>query len=267
MLRAAMKGPIVLVEGDSDTRLYREFLLPAPHVRVTHCDGKPVLLEAMELIASRRIGRVVAICDADFDRVIGQAAPHNVIQADSHDAEMMIARSASLKRTFEELYETSFESHDFQAARNYLLNISARIGAIRLWSAENIGSLKFRGLNPGEFLDAHEGFLYEDYVRRLLEESVSSPAGFAQILDVTRNYRSDVSDYEMSCGHDFAALLDADAAIKAERDPYGSQVVEKMLRLSFHATDFSETQLARELGEWEKNVDADLLADTVFAAG
>jgi hypothetical protein len=39
MLRAGMRGPIVLVEGDSDTRLYRKFMLPTPHVRLTHCDG------------------------------------------------------------------------------------------------------------------------------------------------------------------------------------------------------------------------------------
>lgn len=264
MLRAAMRGPIVLVEGDSDTRLYREFLLPSPYVRVTHCDGKPILLDAMEMIAGRNIRGVVAICDADFDRVIGRTVPYNILQADSHDAEMMIARSAGLKRAFEEIYEISFEAHEFQTIRDYLLNISARIGSIRLWNTENASRLKFQGLNPGDFLDADEGFLYTDYVRRLLEESFSSSEDLGDILDLIRDYRSDVDSFELSCGHDFTALLDADAAIKGERSRYGPEVIEKMLRLGFSATNFSETQLARALGEWEKTADVDLLADSIF---
>ena len=261
MLRSAMKGPIVLVEGDSDTRLYREFLLPSPHVRVTHCDGKPVLLEAMTLISKRHIPGVVGICDADFDRILGRAIRPDIMCADFHDAEMMIARSTALKRVFEEIYEIAFESYEFQVTRDYILNLSARIGAIRLWNVENAGHLKFQGINPGEFLDANQQFLREDYIRGLLEQSAASSDQFGQIDEIMRTYRLDVDDSELSCGHDFAALLDFHAAIRESRDPHGRHMIEKMLRLSFNVDCFRETQLAQDLGEWEKRVDIDVLAD------
>jgi hypothetical protein len=261
MLRAGMKGPIVLVEGDTDTRLYRKFMLPAPHVRLTHCDGKPVLLQTMGLLRKRGIRQVLGICDADFDRIIGQNPHPDVMYTDFHDAEMMIVYSPSFRYVCEELYERSLSDHAFQARRDDLLGISRRIGALRMWNNTNHGQLDFKAVNPGQFLRNDGDFFYDEYSSKLLENSGSSGVSLETVLKIMKRPQEGISDGQISSGHDFAALLDQDAALKTQRDTYGGEAVEKMLRVSFDASSFARTDLLLELREWEDREDIEVLAD------
>jgi hypothetical protein len=264
MLRAAMKGPIVLVEGDTDTRLYRRFMIRAPYVRLTHCDGKPVMMEAMRLIEDRGIRGVIGICDSDFDRVIDRGARPDVVFADFHDAEMMIAYSDAFKHICDELYGVAMESSIFQSRRDSILEIASRIGLLRLWNEENRGLLGFRNMNPADFLRSN-AFLYDDYLSSLIEASPGCSIDFRSAKAVISQARPGVDGGELACGHDFAALLDADAAMAAERDPYGVEIVEKMFRLGFDAVSFSKTNLVKSLQVWEARQDMDLLADEVLS--
>jgi hypothetical protein len=261
MLRAGMRGPIVLVEGDSDTRLYRKFMLPTPHVRLTHCDGKPVLIETMELLRERGIRQVFGICDADFDRIVGQAAQPDVLRADLHDAEMMIVYSPSFRHVCDELYGTTLSDRTFQKRRDELLEVAACIGSARMWNNTNQARLNFKAVEPGGYLRGDEGFDYTAYASKLLEESANDSISLQNILQIMRNSRGGVSNGEMASGHDFAALLDRDAAIKGERNCYGHDVVEKMLRLSFDVNSFGGTELVLNLRRWEQREDADVLID------
>lgn len=261
MLRTSMRGPIVLVEGDTDTRLYRKFMLPAPHVRLTHCDGKPVLIETMEILQRRRIRQIMGICDADFDRIIGEGAVANVFRADLHDAEMMIVHTASFRHVCEELYDTTLNDDAFQTRRDELLGIAARIGAVRMWNNIDHVRLSFRTVDPGEFLGEDGEFSDTDYVSRLLEVSTVAGVSIDRVLAIMQGNRGAVTDGELASGHDFAALLDRDAAIKAQRDRYGGDVVEKMLRLSFDVASFSSTDLVTQLRRWEEREDVDVLTD------
>jgi hypothetical protein len=261
MLRASMTGPIILVEGDTDTRLYRKFMLPAPHVRLTHCDGKPVLIETMELLRKRGIRRVLGICDADFDRILGQSAIMNVLRADLHDAEMMIVYSPSFKHVCDELYDTSLSDQAFQARRDKLLEIAARIGVVRMWNNTNHAQLNFRAVDPGEFLGDDGEFTYNQYASDLLGVSLDAKISAVLIVEIMQGPRGGVIDGEMACGHDFAALLDRDASIMGQRDRYGGDAVEKMLRLSFDGNSFGTTDLATELRRWEERENTEVLTD------
>ena len=261
MLRTSMKGPVVLVEGDTDSRLYRKFMLPRPHVRVTHCDGKPTLLEALTIISARGAQRIIAICDADFDRVVGIQGRSDVLRTDHHDAEMMIVHSDALRQVFDEVYGVTFEPEQFRVKRDKLLEIAASIGAVRLWNLQNSSSIAFKTVDPGEYLSASGAFQWDDYLRRLLDESPASSASFDQLQGCISGRRNNFPHGEMACGHDFSALLDTDAARRNERERYGTSVVEKMLRLAFDANCFRKTSLAQALKDWEDQVNADVLTE------
>jgi hypothetical protein len=262
MLRASMRGPIVLVEGDTDTRLYRKFMLPTPHVRLTHCDGKPTLNAAMGLVASRGIPCVLGICDADFDRLLGRTAPQSISWTDFHDAEMMIVYSDAFRHVCEELYGHSLNDQAFQAARDHLIEVAAHIGSVRLWNEENNGRLRFRSVEPGQFLDS-DGFSANDYLARLLEVSADSSINLDQLSIVYADARTAIGLGELATGHDFSSLLDKDSAVKSDRAPYGAEAVEKMLRLSFDVRSFAATRLLSDLRAWERAQDADLLDDSL----
>src|SRR4051794_5575547 len=140
MLRTTTSGPIVLLEGVTDGRLYPRFFLPRPHVRSVFCDGKPNAIGATEELRRRRISGILAICDADYDRVIGISRGGDIYYADHHDAETMICFSSAFHRVYEELVDREASLEESQSVRDALVEVACEIGEIRLWSAQNQAS-------------------------------------------------------------------------------------------------------------------------------
>ncbi|WP_274563233.1 DUF4435 domain-containing protein [Streptomyces spiramyceticus] len=264
MLRLSMRGPIVLVEGKTDTRVYKRFFLPTPHVRLIYCNGKPVLREAMAKLRARRDDTgVLGICDADYDRILQRRAGENVFYADLHDAETMICYSDAFGRVHEELFDQESSSAEFQRVRDALFTIAAKIGAIRLWNEENKASLKFTGLDAGNYLTDRQQFDIAGYVAALLENSLSARVASNLLLDIAERCNS-LAVAEVASGHDFCALLAAEVSITRASDKFTilPQAVEAMLRLSFDDASFSKTELALNLSQWEQSADLDLMTDT-----
>ena len=258
MLRSSMSGPIVLVEGITDTRLFKKLFLPSPHVRVIHCRGKSNVLKAVELVAGRGIAGVLAICDADFDRIIGTSYPSNVIFPDYHDTEVMIVSSSAFSHFHDELYEQDSSEIEVERVRKKMFNYCGQIGKMRLWSLQNGGAVKFKGVDVGCFLDAVGRFDIAAFAASI--SSRQSCTVSAAVLSTAGQGASAFIDQELSCGHDLTALLDADAARRLNRAPLGGKVVEKMLRLSFDYAAFSQTQMAEQIRAWQEKHKLELIA-------
>lgn len=216
----------------------------------------------MDELDLRSISGVLGICDADYDRVTGKRLRANVVHADLHDAEMMIVHSPAFRNVHAELYEAVVGDGAFQASRDTLLNIAADIGAVRLWNEENKLNLTFRSVSAGDFLGPNREFEYAGYIGSLIEASPSGCPSSAEVMRVVEQRRSDVADGELACGHDFSSLLDVDAAYSADREAYGVEVVEKMLRLAFDDASFGGTHLVRDLQSWEDQSGLEVLEST-----
>ncbi|MGW0835889.1 DUF4435 domain-containing protein [Streptomyces prunicolor] len=269
MLRMSMHGPIVLIEGTTDSRLYRRFFLPQPHVRSVFCDGKPNLLEAMTEIRRRRIDGVVAICDADYDRVLSIPRGGDVYFADLHDAETMMCYSNAFHRVFEELVSRDAVSEEVQNVRDTLIDIACAIGEIRLWSIQNHASLKFANVDAGDHLRDDLSFDLGQYVAEVLEDSSNGTSSAGELISVAegRNFKN--FGAEIASGHDFCALLAAEIR-KRSPDPSAApaaSMIEAMLRLSFDAECFAQTDLARDLDKWQEGKSLDLLTDAALPLG
>ncbi|MFH9177984.1 DUF4435 domain-containing protein [Streptomyces albogriseolus] len=269
MLRTTMSGPIVLLEGTTDSRLYRRFFLPQPHVRSIFCDGKPILLEAMSQIRRRRIRGVIAICDADYDRVLRISRGDGVHFADLHDAETMISYSDAFHRVFEELINRDAAASEVQRIRDFLIEVACTIGEIRLWSIQNEASLKFADTDAGEYLQEDGNFDLEGYASQVLEDSSSGAASVGELLSIAKERRFKNFGIEIASGHDFCSLLAADVRRRLQNPPDSltASLIEAMLRLSFDAECFARTQLARGLDEWQGRNSLDLLTDAALPLG
>ncbi|MQS39453.1 DUF4435 domain-containing protein [Streptomyces katsurahamanus] len=258
MLRSGMGGPIVLVEGATDTRLFRRLFIPSPQARVIHCKGKSNLLGAIDMVTSRGITGVLGICDADFDRLLGEPAIDNVFPVDHHDTEIMICASPAFSHFYAELYEREADDREMQRTRARLLNYSSIIGKLRLWSIQNGGKVGFKTLNAGEFIERDGVFNIQSCIETLM---VGKDLDSNTLLSVAKT-STESPETEISCGHDFTSLLDFDAAIRRRSRPHGREVVEKMLRLSFDAKSFSNTQMYVALRSWEKEERLKLIPDS-----
>lgn len=248
MLRSGMAGPIVLVEGATDTRLFRKLFIPSPRARVIHCKGKSNLLAAIEMVTSRGITGVLGICDADFDRLLGCPEIVNVFPVDHHDTEVMICMSPAFGHFYVELYEREADEREVERSRTRLLGYAALIGKLRLWSLQNGGKIGFKSLNAGEFLEGDGTFNLESCVEALIAEKDLDSNTVLSIAETN----TESPETEISCGHDLASLLDFDSAIRRRAAAHGRDVIEKMLRLSFDSRSFSTTQMYVALRSWEK---------------
>ncbi|MFF0889042.1 DUF4435 domain-containing protein [Streptomyces sp. NPDC003456] len=257
MLRSGMTGPIVLVEGATDTRLFRRLFIPSPQARVIHCKGKSHLLAAMGLVTSRGITGVLGICDADFDRLLGSPVTKNVFPVDHHDTEVMICASPAFGHFYAELYEREADDREIQRTRERLLGHSSLIGKLRLWSVQNGGKIGFKSLNAGEFIERDGTFNLESCVEELIADRDLDSNTLLSIALAS----AESPDTEISCGHDLTSLLDFDAAIRRRSTTHGREVIEKMLRLSFDSQCFATTQMYAVLRSWEKEERLALIPD------
>lgn len=260
MLRASMKGVILLVEGDLDVRLYRRFALPIPHSRTILCQGKPVLLEAMDILAGRRVRGVLGVCDADFDRILGIAAPANIAYTDFHDSEVMIACSEALALVVGEVMGSLMPSEIVPTKRDLLMGFAASVGRVRIWSKETEAHLTFRGIDAGSFLSSG-AFDLDGYCSAVLDNGPSAGYDLASLLEVARNHRSQAEITELAVGHDFVSLLDAHIAIERAESRMGSRVLGSMMRLAFDSACFRKTNLCRAIVAWEEETGFDVVAD------
>lgn len=257
MLRSGMSGPIVLVEGSTDTRLFRRLFAPSPGVRVIHCKGKSNLLKAVEKIGERNIPGVLGICDADFDRILGTQDRDGIILVDYHDTEMMIYHSPALPHFCAELYEREFDIREIERTRSRLMGYSTLVGKMRFWSMQNGGPIGFKALYAGEFLDGNGEFDLEACIKKLSAgKSVD-----AKTLSSIAKMRDFAAEAEISCGHDFTSLIDSDAANRKQSHTFGNEVVEKMLRLSFDRTAFESTKMYTLVRSWEHSNRMKLILD------
>ncbi|MFI1855684.1 DUF4435 domain-containing protein [Streptomyces sp. NPDC020480] len=257
MLRSGMKGPIVLVEGTTDTRLFRRLFIPSPRSRVIHCKGKSNLLAAIKLVASRGITGVLGICDADFDRVSGVTSRKGVFPVDHHDTEVMILQSPAFTHFYVELYERDAEKREIERTRRRLLGHASAIGKLRLWSEQNGGQVGFKGLMAGEYLRKDGTFDLQACIVALTADRDLDSSALLSIAQASNG----LLEPEISCGHDLTSLLDSDAALRRRSATHGRNVIEKMLRLSFDFQSFSTTQIYVDLRSWEKDEQLKLLPD------
>jgi hypothetical protein len=259
---AQPRKAIILVEGDDDERfLARHTNTRACHLHVPY--GRPRVLSVLAELRARGVAGVLAIADADFDRLLGSVRPDpNVILTETHDIETLLVCSPAFENVLRELGDADrVETAECAAgmpAREIILRAAAPIGAARLVCRRQGWSVKFDEINYERFVDLNS--LQVD-VDALIREMAGRQAGAPAHSRMTPNAHSLVAA-ELNLGHPLSDLCQGHDVVAilglSLRRLFGQRLANEVkpdrlgtaLRLAFEREHFRQANLATEIHAW-----------------
>lgn len=262
MRRTVFKGAFLLVEGESDERLFGIFA-DYDKCQIIICHGRENLFDACRILRQAGVVGILAIADADFEHLEGHTPPIDcVLFTDWHDAECMMLRGAAFDRLVNQFVSrekfAAWSSAHGPDARQHLLSQCAPIGYLLWHSVANRLGLDFDNLEVKEFMDRATLITnIESFVQHVKNKSSRHDLGNEQLIAGLKERQEMSSDlWQIVRGHDFA-----DSLGYAFRYTWGSASaqsvtfdrLEQCLRLAFPAQEFAATRLFQGIKEWERN--------------
>lgn len=206
---------IIVVEGNSDIKLFRK-LIQDDRIKIESIDGKKDLIKVMKELSVEYPDKILGICDADFDHLIGIAEErrkYSVYVTDNHDIEIMMLLSPAIHSFYHE-YSVS---HNIETLREktfeLTLEASYVIGTLRWINIEHNLNLNFKSLNYNEFVNVNrleivvnESLLIKNLIDRspCLVHSVNEKF----LFDLIREYeKKSGCRHQVCCGHDITNII------------------------------------------------------------
>lgn len=261
LLRSQFSGAVLIVEGDTDARIYRRYVLPT-HCNIEIAHNKDNAIRGLTILEQEQFVGVLAIVDADFQRLEGGLSTNlNVFLTDTHDIETMMLRSPALDKILAEFGSeqkiTALVTQVEKSLHDVLLAAGAPIGYLRWLSLRQNLALKFEELDFRKFVD--ERLLTTDsqiLIQTVKNKSQQHHLDVAEVLKQLVALHDEGHDHwQVCCGHDLLEILSvglrkaiggafSTAEIKAE-------VIERSLRLAYESPFFQATELYTALKQWE----------------
>ncbi len=262
MMRPQFTGTVLVVEGDSDARVYGRFVDDKSCMAVP-AHGKSNVLIAMGILERDGILGVIAIVDSDFS-ALDEAVQENpnVFKTDTHDLETMILSSPALDTVLAEFGSPRHIKRLGRPVREMLLSAALPIGYLRWISSsmqENL-SLRFKEINLGRIIRTYNGRMSADINVMLSEvkiQSCNNPFDEndlkVRIIELLRKKQHD--PWHVCRGHDMIHILTIGLRMvfgnrHAKKVTY--EQVDGIMRIAFGFTEFSRTELFQLLREWEE---------------
>ena len=242
----------VLVEGDSDIRLFRK-LFDTNHCKVECIPGGNPKVEACVETLRTFSALVIGIRDADFIHL--NATPYsksNMFLTDFHDIEMtLIAEDAVFSPILFEL--TNKQKQEHAAIRTAIFSI-----------IEDVSLLKW--LNDREDLRINFGKIgFQDLIS-LANANIDFPQYFSRLLGKSENIRiNDIAivqekinalktqqpnPFQLSNGHDFMHALSKFLGETQQPKRMGDDNIASAFRISFTEALFKKTALYQHTKLW-----------------
>lgn len=257
MQSSAFKGVFLLLEGDSDSRLYRKFIdtngcSPVP------AHGRDNVLGAMTILLAEQKPGIVAIIDRDFDTIskVDMENEH-LIATDSHDLETMLLQSRALESLLlEKASDAKLTAYmkDYGDVRQKLLSLATPVGCLRYISITEGLCLKFEGLKFSEFIDKND--LSLDMSR--LIKSVKNNSGKHGLDEkalsekVATLLAGGHDDWMIVCGHDMICALSVCLQKAWGNQNYSSADLESTLRCAYEEVFFKLTRVYSRIEDWQE---------------
>jgi len=260
-VRQVHKGTILILEGETDARILERFTdLSACQIEIGF--GKANVLEALDSLEDDGFAGVVALVDADFDRIIGtQHELENLCLTDAHDLDLTIFATSALDRYLAEFadkdaLQREFKS-DLKALRQRVLTASLPIAYCRLMSEQQNLDLYFKDLRHDEFISVDDLTVEIDAVTtKIIARSRTSCTVSRLKTYVTGSAVKSYDLYQLANGHDVAAILGIALRklVGSRRMPQTwASEIESGLRLAFDWEAITNTLMYRCLRGWEAN--------------
>jgi hypothetical protein len=235
----------VLLEGDSDVRLYRK-LYPHPRLKVETIPGGKTQLERGLRILNVNFAHLVGIRDADFAHLASeQPSLPNLFLTDLHDTEMMMVASDDTFAVIAHEF-TNLDQPAQMALRQQLLTALSPMGYLR-WYNERAGlGIAFEKLSFGTLFDfANMKLPLEAFLRRHFTDDRVTEI----IQEVEGMHQAEHDSYQLCNGHDFLKVL---ALYLTSLNPRGvnEQNIASHFRVAYTFAAFARTQLHQLFMAW-----------------
>ena len=253
----------VLLEGDSDVRLYRK-LIDGHNVEVkqAYCSDGSGLTSLKKVLKALReddqIDRVIGIRDADFLHLNNKKENTSYLfVTDYHDMEMMtIASDKTFKSVVAERCGNCLS--DYQKLRQDILQSIKFIGGIRWYNERYACEYNFKGLGFGKYYNSEILELDQQKCVEDINQRSPNKTQDAEITEVN-NIIDKINDLLNLCnGHDFTKAFALHATINHRQVSHRD--IESGLRQAYGSAEFEKTVLYESLKVWGKNSKYSLFA-------
>ena len=261
MLRTQHNGALLVVEGASDKRIFRN-LVDGNACQIVIAHEKANAVAAMRTLVSEDFRGVLAIVDADFDRLDSTAtSPQNVLLTDMHDIECMMFASRAFSKLLDEFAKPGrievFEQNSGCGLVESLVRSAMPLGHLRLLSLRQGLNLRFEDLDYHKFIEGASLTLDVDkLITTIKDHSQRQDISSSSLKDGIYQIAAAAHDpYQVCCGHDILEILShalRRAIACRNANAVKREVLEQSLRLAYQDTYFRESKLAGAIREWEQ---------------
>ncbi|MEY4904091.1 MAG: hypothetical protein RLZZ292_1906 [Bacteroidota bacterium] len=242
----------ILLEGDSDIRLYRK-LCNEYTTRIEVIPGGKLKLEQGLAELSLVYPQLLGIRDADFLHLEAiNSTQSNLFLTDYHDMEMLIA---SCDKTFSaviyEFCDDLGQTHSH--LKQQFLKAIAFIGYCRWYNEIKNVELNFKGVHFGDLFNVQTFKIDETaYLSKLLTQSPRARYNdIATILNAVKALEDTSHDLLQLCnGHDFMKVLALYITSKPQNRGITDNQVSTHFRIAYHLESFKATNLYTATSSW-----------------
>lgn len=241
----------VLLEGDSDVRLYRK-LYNHPHLKIETIAGGKLWLEKSLQELSPLFKHIIGIRDADFLHLENKKLNlPNLFLTDLHDMEMMmVASNQTFSAILYEFCNLSKEEHEI--TRKKLLESLRFISYFRWYNELNTLEFSFEGVTLGDIFEPKSCVI--DNQRCV--DKIAQKSKNAKITDIDTIFnhvlalKDDNHDHFQLCnGHDFMQVL---ALFLNAQNSNGltAKGISSHFRTAYSFTEFEQSNLHKQVKDW-----------------
>ena len=260
MLRSSHKGPIIVVEGVTDGRLYGKFIDKYDVKIVTAFSKDNVRRSVSEVWGRRGDMKVIGIVDADLDRLCGKTCSPPLFFSDKRDLESMILSTGALEDVLTEyadpeLLERFEESHG--KVRDVLAGSACPVGLLMFISAKERIGLSFKSIDHSAFIDRRTlAVNITEMIDEVFSQSLNKGVGKKELADMIAEKGSTLDDpWNAVRGHDAVSVLAI--GLSETFGSYNSAGIKEgqvsgALRLAFGVDYFVNTDLYRDTVAWSR---------------
>lgn len=263
MLRTTFAGSFLLVEGDTDARLFRRFV-DLTLCFIQNCYNRDNVLKVISIVEGESFPGCLGVVDRDFGEMLSEKIESdNVIVLNVNDMETMLLVSDAFESFVAEYANSekvsALEATEGSSLRQILIRSAGEIGALRFLSRCHRWNLDFKEF---KIKYVHRRELTVDLDAQIEHLRGRSPGtcmpAKEAVKDLIASVRTAFPDPLLRThGHDICEFL-----AKGIHDVFGrahlqlgrsGTAVEETLRAAFSSENFRSSALYADIKTWELN--------------
>jgi hypothetical protein len=263
MTRSQHRGSILVLEGDTDARVFKRFIEKSA-CKIVPAHGKNNALKILEILGSGSFPGLLIIVDADFGRAEGKTIEsENLFLTDTHDLETLILKNSDcLERHLDEFADQSILDSSKVPVLKWLLECASPVGYVR-WICHKNGrgdfsfkKLRFEPFVVGYPMEPNIEEMFAAIKGQCFSGESDEEVDLEFLKSELKKLMSETYDQWQICnGHDMMKVL----AIgfqksfgKRKSKKFNWEIIESILRTTYEYSHFQRTNLYRDILKWQE---------------